>query len=400
MSVGSPGFNGNRLREAREARGFTGVDLARQVGVSRGLVSQYEKGDASPSPDKLYLLSSLLGMPVDFFLLPDRQDEASQVYYRSLAAATKASRNRAKAHLRWLGDIVHYLEEYVAFPALDVPDYSSQKRTDIRTAIPSLEIEAAADETRGVWQLSDGPISNVAWLLENKGMIVTRGILETESIDAFSTWIRGRPCVFLGADKDSAARSRFDAAHELGHAVLHRNVEPSQLADGLGHKIIESEASRFASAFLMPSSSFPMDLPAPTLQAMQNAKPRWVVSIGAMVYRLAQLEVLTDEEAKLLWLARSRRGWHRQEPLDDTIPIEQPRALHNALSLIVARGVKSKDQVLHDLARLGDDVESLAGLSADYFGDQPSPIALRERMSPVASQRGGELGEIIQLKSN
>lgn len=400
MSVGSPGFNGNRLREARESRGITGVGLAEILGVSRGLISQYEKGDSSPSPDKLYLIASALGVPVDFFLLPERAFSADHVFYRKLAAATRASRDKAEARLLWLGDVIAYLGEFVHLPEADIPDYSPPNRVDFLTPIPASAIEKVAADTRASWQLGDGPISNVTWLLENKGMIATRGILETETIDAFSTWLGGRPCVFLGADKDSAARSRFDAAHELGHAVIHRHVTRAQVADGKAHSIVEREADRFGSAFLLPESAFPMDLPAPTLQAMQNAKPRWVVSIGAMIHRLADLDAITPDEAKRLYLSRAKRGWARQEPLDDTIPVEQPRALNNALSLVVSEGVKSKEQVLRDLARKGEDIESLAGLQRGYFAEEPSPIRLRDRMSPVTSRRGGERAEVVRLRPN
>ena len=49
MSVGTPNFVGERLKEAREARGLTGVALADLVGVKRASISQYELGDASPA---------------------------------------------------------------------------------------------------------------------------------------------------------------------------------------------------------------------------------------------------------------------------------------------------------------------------------------------------------------
>lgn len=400
MSVGSPGFSGKRLREAREARGLSGVDLCEILGVSRGLISQYENGDASPSPDKLYLLATALGVPVDFFLMPDRQYDIDQIFYRSLAAATKASREKARTRLLWLADLYTYLNELVTFPDVEIPDFSPPDRTDFLTRIAPSQIEAAAEDTRRAWKLGDGPISNVAWLLENKGMIGTRGVLETEAIDSFSAWPLGRPCVVLGADKDSAARSRFDAAHELGHAVLHRSVPRGQFTDGRKHPIIEWEANRFASAFLLPASSFPMDLPSPTLQAMQNAKPRWVVSVGAMIYRLGELEAIPGDETRRLWLARSRRGWHRSEPLDDTLPVEQPRALSNALNLVVDRDVRSKEQILREFSLRAEDIESLAGLPTGFFGDQPSPIRLRERVSPVATRSGGEKAEIVRLRQN
>jgi Zn-dependent peptidase ImmA (M78 family) len=54
-----------------------------------------------------------------------------------------------------------------------------------------------------------------------------------------------RPLLILGADKESAARSRLDAAHELAHLVIHRNV-PEPL---LNHKptlaFMEAQANRF-----------------------------------------------------------------------------------------------------------------------------------------------------------
>ena len=41
MSVGTPNFVGERLKEAREARGLTGVAVADLVGVKRDSISLY-----------------------------------------------------------------------------------------------------------------------------------------------------------------------------------------------------------------------------------------------------------------------------------------------------------------------------------------------------------------------
>src|SRR3546814_6566541 len=48
---------------------------------------------------------------------------------------------------------------------------------------------------------------------------------DTKNVDAFSCWRNGQPFVFLNTFK-SAERSRFDAAHELAHLVLHRHGGP------------------------------------------------------------------------------------------------------------------------------------------------------------------------------
>src|ERR1700693_4393291 len=67
----------------------------------------------------------------------------------------------------------------------------------------------------------------------------------TRNVDAFSCWRNGEPYVFLNTFK-STEHSRFDAAHELAHLVLHKHGGPNQ------GRAAELEAHAFASSFLMP----------------------------------------------------------------------------------------------------------------------------------------------------
>jgi hypothetical protein len=54
--------------------------------------------------------------------------------------------------------------------------------------------------------------------------------LDAAEVDAFSMWRQSTPYVFLNTKK-SAEHGRFDAAHELGHLVLHRHGSPRVRAD-------------------------------------------------------------------------------------------------------------------------------------------------------------------------
>lgn len=54
-----------RIRELREAAGFSQMDLARQMGVSGPSVIQWEKGRTLPTADKLPRLADLLGCSID-----------------------------------------------------------------------------------------------------------------------------------------------------------------------------------------------------------------------------------------------------------------------------------------------------------------------------------------------
>jgi Zn-dependent peptidase ImmA (M78 family) len=200
----------------------------------------------------------------------------------------------------------------------------------------------------------------------------------------------------LGADKDSAARSRFDAAHELGHHVLHAAVKPKRLMNALERKAVEREAHQFASAFLLPASEFARDLRAPTLDGMRIAKSRWAVSIGAMIQRCVDLEILRSHEAERLWIARAKRGWVRQEPLDDELPMEQPTLLRKAIELVVLEGEGTRAQILRDLPLGAADIEALGGLPAGYFAEEGAPVRLLARR-PNSGQDQGETGQIIEF---
>jgi len=61
---------GNRLRDAREAAGWTQAELAERIGVSRKTVNTVENGVFVPSTVVALKLAGALGWPVEtlFFL--------------------------------------------------------------------------------------------------------------------------------------------------------------------------------------------------------------------------------------------------------------------------------------------------------------------------------------------
>jgi Zn-dependent peptidase ImmA (M78 family) len=211
--------------------------------------------------------------------------------------------------------------------------------------------------------------------------MVTRGVVETQTIDAFSSTSRrlSHPCIFLGSDKDSAVRSRFDAAHELGHLMLHAGLRDDQMDASRPLKAVEEEANCFARAFLLPSSGFLRDLQAPTLGSMIVAKRKWLVSVGTMIFRCRDLELLKPWEANRLWFARTRRGWQRQEPLDDVLKTEEIDLLPRSIRFLVDSGAKTGPQVADDLRLSPSDVEVLAGLPAGFLTVPGEPTALISR---------------------
>ena len=52
----------NRLITAMDAAGMTAADLARRLGVSDAIISQYRNGKYKPRQDRLYRISQILGV--------------------------------------------------------------------------------------------------------------------------------------------------------------------------------------------------------------------------------------------------------------------------------------------------------------------------------------------------
>lgn len=140
---------------------------------------------------------------------------------------------------------------------------------------------------RTVWGLGIRPVGNLVHLLEAKGVRIYSLAHESREVDAFSFWWEERPFVFLNTVK-SAERSRFDAAHELGHLVLHKHGAPEG-------RVAEQEADRFAAGFLLPKADVLGHAPRrATLLSVIAAKHRWGVSALALVHRLHALQLVPE----------------------------------------------------------------------------------------------------------
>jgi len=145
----------------------------------------------------------------------------------------------------------------------------------------------------------------------------------------------------LGADKGHRDRSRFDAVHELAHLVLHRHLEPGDVA-------LERQAHAFSAAFLMPASDIAHRLPAKVDSGVLiYLKREWQVSIAALLMRAKTVGSMSDAEYTKAMKAMSARGWRRQQPADLGAS-ETPKLLSAALKAATDAGT-----TLEELAARG-----------------------------------------------
>lgn len=396
MRKGIPGFQGSRLIEAREGRGFTQLALAELTTRTSSTISRLESGAQLPEPEALQSLAQVLNLPVSYFLRPIPEHGDAPIFFRSMASSTQSLRRRARARLRWAQDIALTLQEWVDLPALDVPVLEATDYRDIRDA----DIEKMANACRTRWNLGSGPISDLLLVLENAGICITKEEVGSAQMDGLSNWssVDRRAYMLIAKDKDTCVRSRMDAAHELGHLVLHRHLKEKNLTEIGAFKEIERQAFLFAGAFLLPGETFASEVWSPSLNAFVALKERWRTSVSAMIMRCAALDMIDEEYQRRLWKHYSARGWRKNEPQDDNLIPESPRLLARSVKLLIDERVRSHRDLLEDFRLSAGDIESLCGLPRGFMGGNEAEIVPMPRLKARTPEEGPDVhvvGEVV-----
>jgi Zn-dependent peptidase ImmA (M78 family)/DNA-binding XRE family transcriptional regulator len=290
-------FSATRFTVARKRRRLTLSQLSDESGISRQMLSAYTNGTKEPTRTTLVSLARIVRFAPEFLTGPDFDEiPEAAVSFRARSKLTAKQRDGALSTGSITILINEWIEERFNLPNPNVP------------TLPKLSPEQAAEVVRARWGLGQMPIDNVVHLLESQGVRVFSLASEFRDVDAFSMCHCGTPFVWLNTTK-SGERGRFDAAHELGHLVLHSEErEPSGPSQ-------EDEANRFAAEFLMPQSSIlSARLNHATASRILELKRYWNVSAMALTHRLHELHLSTDWEYRQACVQLSRMGYRSAEP--------------------------------------------------------------------------------------
>jgi len=325
-------FDPPRLTLARRLRGMRKNQLAQAVGTTPTAIGQYEAGVHRPSTRTLSRLAIALGVPLEFFHAGRSTASLDTAHFRSLRGTSQIERDQALAHGQLAADIVAALEHLVELPPAELPEYPVSP-DEIAGPGPV----RAAQLARPAMAAQSGPVAHMVRLLERHGVIVLMLPPCSQRVDAFSIGAHPRPMVLFNPAKGDYWRNRFDAAHELGHLVMHADAEP-------GSKVIEDQAHRFAAEFLMPEADIADQLPRTADWArLADLKARWGVSMAALLYRARTLKIMPESTYRNAMSAMSARGWRRREP-GPAKPLERPTMLTKAMELLAGSGT-DRDQV-------------------------------------------------------
>lgn len=327
-------FTPERLTLIREARALSMSALAAAISATPSAISQFESGNARPAPETVVTLANYFGVRPDFFsAAPAPEINFEDCHFRHRRKATAVEKRRVIALGSFMLEVLDQVQNFVTLPS------SALESSPLSTDNPE-EIECLAESIRSDWGLGFGPLSNIVWLVEQKGAAVLEINGHSEALDAFSTWTSNRPVIFLASEKESASRRRFDIGHELGHLLMHREARP-------GDRLLEAQADRFAGAFLLPRETFVAECPKRLVWPyLIEMKKRWYVSLQAIVRRAYELGIYSQATYRRANIQLRQRGWHVVEP--DEPPLERPALLSEAIRVLTSSGLSVR-QLLDEL---------------------------------------------------
>ncbi|MEQ1515859.1 MAG: XRE family transcriptional regulator [Usitatibacteraceae bacterium] len=315
------------MRLGRLFHGISLADLGAEVSVSKQYLSRLENGAEPTAPQalELSLAERLEVLPDFFYRLDPNPITEEQCHFRRQLTTKVALRQVARARGEMLKRLVDVLDEQIHLPDLEVPAANPEK---------SEQIEAAAEAFRSKFGLGKGPIANVTRVAENAGAVVFRTSGIASEIDAVS-FATKRPVIALNREGKSVCRARFGVAHELGHLSMHTGVLT-------GDRLTETQANRFASALLMPRTSFATECQQAVggqrlrWGVLSELKLRWGVSKAASIYRAKQLGVFSEDQFRAGFIGLKRHGEAIVEAEDHLVTPEVPEVLAEGLELLKA----------------------------------------------------------------
>ncbi|MEK4715821.1 XRE family transcriptional regulator [Sporosarcina sp. FSL K6-5500] len=335
-------FNGQRLKEARLYNKLTITELGVKLNVTKQMISKYENQNIEPSFEKSLQLTTILGYPREFFYTNDKfniQNEGT--FFRSRLTATQKAKNPASIALKYSVIVRDFLEQYIDFPQLEERENYELLQ----------DYNLIAKKMRNFVGLDNGPIPDIIEVAELMGFTVISMNYNESKVDAFSSMnvienavgdITPYFVIATGTGESrSFYRQQFSIAHEMAHWVLHQNINPQEL-DKEEYKVMEDEANKLASIFLLPEDTFGAELATRVtdeIDTYYSLKRKWNVSMAAMIKRARDLSLINGDQEVKLYKQMHYRKWKNPEPFDLETKTTVPVAFKQSLELLIDEGI-------------------------------------------------------------
>lgn len=274
-----------RIRNLRVQKGYSLQEVAEKLGVSKQMISKYEKGDSIPSSDKIIAFSKLFGQKVDFFFRKP-EVEITEINFRKKSKFSNKKVSALKETIRIHIENYLYIENICQLNAVFVNPLSD---FEIQS---ELDVIAAAEKLRNAWNIGINPIRNIIQLLEDMEIKVIEVDEDASLFDGLSTVVDDKYYVIVINKRMPIERKRFTLLHELGHLVL--NI--SNLTEKQQEKYCNVFASEMLFARQNAIAEFGNKRNKITLTELKNNQTKYGISISAIVYKLGELKIISQEK--------------------------------------------------------------------------------------------------------
>jgi len=241
-----------RIRQAREAAGFTQDDVAGALGISRPAVVMLEAGKRKVSSVELATLARLFGRSMHDFFDESFEPDGVAFVWRALPEArhdpeTQAGMSRGLEVVNAILGLEGLLGlERVAphLPRYELPPPSTNWDAVVQGA-------DLARQERERLRLGVDPVADPGAVLEGEGVLVLSLALP-RGVSGLTFQAR-RAMVCVISSTDAPVRQRYSLAHEYCHALCDLVGAPGIVSrEGDRKDPREVRADAFAAAFLMP----------------------------------------------------------------------------------------------------------------------------------------------------
>jgi Zn-dependent peptidase ImmA (M78 family)/transcriptional regulator with XRE-family HTH domain len=252
----NPRILGQRLAEARKARGITQEAAASHLGCSRPTYIAIEKGGRPAKPEEIVKLAGFFGRRVHELVLQAEPVADLQPHLRAVAERMQAGDSELD---RGIAELQQFAEDYRELERLmNAPLRSKlpEERTLNNAVDPVQLAEDTAIEERRRLGLGDQPAINLRATLETEvGLRIFYGDLPSP-IAGMYAFVADLGCCILINRKHPPERRRVSMLHEKGHVITDRYKPGIDYLTMPGRKPAnERFADAFATAFLMPATS-------------------------------------------------------------------------------------------------------------------------------------------------
>ncbi|MBC1512696.1 spr1629 family repressor/antitoxin [Listeria booriae] len=386
-------FQGENLQKIRTLYGLSRKELGEQLQLSEQAIWQFENQITNPKFEVMVKLKELFDVKTQFFLQDSKYEAVFQeesVAYRLADIYSRKKTYTEVTYLQFIYEVITQLESYVNVSMGEIHELRNKTlQLYYQEASPEKRIQAIATLARKVLAIAPDN-GDLLLKLEKSGIYVVEKDIGDKA-DAYSAWSANNVAFIVLGIKKSAVRRQFDLAHELGHLLMHHNIDILSL-DKTTYNQLESEANQFAANFLLPEE---MILPEfQKLKKVSNPdayielKAKYNVSIQALEMRAYKLGFLNPQQNSYFYRQITYKGYKTEEPLDSDMPLKRPGKIRSLFHVILSSQLTTLPDMEDVLKIKTTLLEKLFSIESTFF----------ERYQ--ANETFSNYGEILRPKFN